>query len=46
MHRSNSQPYSITLVGAPLTIPTSFWLGGIVWTGKHRMLQPRLAPAT
>jgi hypothetical protein len=46
MRRCNSQLYSITLVGAQLTIPTSFWLGGIVWTGKPRVLQPRLAPAT
>jgi hypothetical protein len=29
------------LVGAQLTIPPS--MGGIVWTGKHNTLQPRLA---
>lgn len=29
------------LVGAQPTIPPS--MGGIVWTGKHRTLQPRLA---
>ncbi len=45
MHCGNSQLYSITLIGAANN-PDQLWLGGIVWTGKHRMLQPRLAPAT
>jgi hypothetical protein len=34
------------LVGAQLTIPTRPKPGGIVYTGKHRMLQPPLWAAT